>query len=113
MDTIVETDQFWVGHPNPNPVDPALFKCCHEGFHFTERYRRPTDLQRERIIDLSTGRWLGLQGSGLGGALVRMRSAGSAVRRRKPGSPRSSRLHSRLRHPRDAHLVLKRAAGTH
>ena len=62
VDTIVETDQFWVGHPNPNPVDPSLFMCCQEGYYFTERYRRPVDMQRQRIVDLSTGRWLDLQG---------------------------------------------------
>jgi hypothetical protein len=62
VDTVVETDEFWVGHPNPNPVDPSLFMCCQEGFHFTERYPRPIDMQRQRIIDLSTGRWLDLQG---------------------------------------------------
>lgn len=62
-DVVYETHDWWIGHPNPNPVYPHLFMCCQEGFIWTERYPQPDNFQRIRIHDFSTGEWRNLQGA--------------------------------------------------
>ncbi|MHC4887444.1 MAG: TolB-like translocation protein, partial [Planctomycetota bacterium] len=51
---------WWMGHPNPNPVNPDLFMCCQEGWIWTEDYPRPADFHRIRVYDLANGNWLDL-----------------------------------------------------
>ncbi len=62
-DVVFETDAWWMGHCNPNPVDPNLFMCCQEGFIWTDRYPRPANFQRQRIYDFARGAWLDLRGA--------------------------------------------------
>ena len=57
---VFECDDWWMGHPNPNPADPELFMCCQEGFIWTERYPRPANFQRVRVYDLAESEWLDL-----------------------------------------------------
>ena len=60
-EVIFECDDWWMGHPNPNPVYPHLFMCCQEGFGWTERFPQPENFQRIRIHDFERGEWLDLQ----------------------------------------------------
>ena len=62
-DVAFETDEWWMGHCNPNPVSTNLFMCCQEGFIWTEEYPRPENFQRQRIYNFDRGEWLDLQGT--------------------------------------------------
>jgi hypothetical protein len=52
---VFETDRFWIGHPNPNPVRADLLMCCQEGFNWTEKHPKPTDFSRVRLYHLDSG----------------------------------------------------------
>jgi len=58
---VFETDEWWMGHSNPNPVYPHLYMCCQEGFIWTDRYPKPENFQRIRIHDFREPRWLDLR----------------------------------------------------
>ena len=53
-----ECMDWWMGHCNPNPVNPDLFMCCQEGWIWTEEYPRPDNFQRIRVIDFKNDSWL-------------------------------------------------------
>jgi hypothetical protein len=61
-EVLFEADGWWMGHSNPNPVDPNLFMCCQEGYIFTEEHPKPVSMQRQRIYDIGKSEWLDLQG---------------------------------------------------
>jgi len=58
---VFETDEWWMGHSNPNPVYPHLYMCCQEGFIWTERHPKPENFQRQRIHDFQKQQWLDLR----------------------------------------------------
>ena len=59
-ESVFECDDWWMGHPNPNPANPDLLMCCQEGFLWTERYPKPPNYRRVRVYNLRDGRWLDL-----------------------------------------------------
>ncbi len=67
-EAVFECDDWWMGHPNPNPVYPNLFMCCQEGFGWTEEYPMPEGFHRVRIHDFERGLWLDMR--------TRMKSGG-------------------------------------
>ena len=62
-EVLFESDDWWIGHSNPNPFDPNILMCCQEGFIFDEKFRRPLNFQRQRIYDMGKREWMDLRGS--------------------------------------------------
>ena len=53
VETLLAGERVWLGHPNPNPARDDLFMYCQEGFIWTDRYPRPPDFQRVRLLDVT------------------------------------------------------------
>ena len=80
-DVAFETDEWWMGHCNPNPVSTNLFMCCQEGFIWTEEYPRPENFQRQRIYNFDRGNGWTFRGRCSHGAPMNTgaRTAGASI----------------------------------
>ncbi len=60
VETVFETDRWFLTHPNPHPRNPDLFMCAQEywGASLSARWGAPLEKERIRLFNTRTGQWL-------------------------------------------------------
>lgn len=56
--SVFEADTWWIGHPNPSPVDLDVLMCCQEAYGTNARFGEPVEFERVRLFDLGTSTWM-------------------------------------------------------
>ncbi len=59
VDTVFETDKWWLSHPNPHPLDPDRLMCAQQYAPDPHiQWAEPPEKKRIRVFNTRTGRWL-------------------------------------------------------